>query len=184
MSETVRIKPQDRDSVIQALRAGVVPKLGLRHIQVGRAREIEEMIKDIDRIAGGGASVRFIIGEYGAGKTFFLNLVRLVALERKLVVVSADLAPARRLHATDGQARSLYNELTRNLGTRTKPEGGALANIVERFISDTLSDTHGDVRALDKVVKQPAPPRKSCGLRSEDGPHARYGSCRNSSQRV
>lgn len=154
MPSAVGIKPRERDAILQALRAGVVPKLGLRHIQVGRALEIEELIKDIDRIADGGAGVRFIIGEYGAGKTFFLNLVRLVALERKLVVVSADLGPSRRLHATDGQARSLFNELTRNLATRTRPEGGALASVVERFIADALRETHGNGRALEDLMQQ------------------------------
>ena len=105
-------KPRERDAIMQALRAGVVPKLGLRHIQVGRAREIEEMIRDMNRIADRGSAIRFIIGEYGSGKTFFMNLVRLIALEKGLVVMFADLAPDRRLHATGGQARGLYAELS------------------------------------------------------------------------
>src|ERR1700731_4489067 len=98
------ITPRERDAIIQALRAGVVPKFGLRHIQVGRARELEAMIEDLERIAWGGAGLRFIIGEYGAGKTLFLNLIRLIALERNLVVVAADLGPSRRLHARGGEA--------------------------------------------------------------------------------
>lgn len=130
-----KLKPRERDAIVQALRAGVVPKLGLRHIQVGRVREIEEMVKDMDRIADRGAAIRFIIGEYGSGKTFFMNLIRLIALEKGLVVMFADLAPDRRVHATGGQARGLYAEMTRNLSTRTKPDGGALASVVERFVS-------------------------------------------------
>lgn len=130
-----RLKPRERDAIVQALRAGVVPRLGLRHLQVGRAREIEEILRDMDRIAGGGASIRFIIGDYGSGKTFFMNLARLVALEKGMVVMFADLAPDRRLHATAGQARNLYAEMARNLATRTKPDGGALASVVERFVS-------------------------------------------------
>ena len=102
------IRPRDRDAIIQALAAGVVPKAGLRHIQVGRAAEINAFVRDIDRLADGGSTVRFIIGEYGSGKTFFLNLVRLIALERKLVAVQADLAPERRLYASGGRARALY----------------------------------------------------------------------------
>lgn len=101
------IKRRERDMIIQALRVGVVPKIGLQHIQVGRAREIAEMIRDIDRLADGGSAIRFVIGEYGSGKTFFLNLVRLIALEKGMVALSADLAPNRRLHATGGQARSI-----------------------------------------------------------------------------
>ncbi len=130
-----RIKPKDRDAVVQALRAGVVPRLGLRHVQVGRAREVEEIVRDIDRIGEGGSAVRFIIGEYGSGKTFFLNLARSAAMERKLVVSHADLSPDRRIHASGGQARSLYAELIRNMSTRSKPEGGALSAVLERFIS-------------------------------------------------
>lgn len=73
---TQQIKPKDRDALIQALNAGVVPRLGLRHIQVGRAREVEALVKDVERLADSGSSIRVVIGEYGAGKTFFLNLVR------------------------------------------------------------------------------------------------------------
>ena len=83
---TSRIRTRERDTIIQALRAGVVPKVGLQHIQVGRARETEELVRDIERTGEGGSAIRFVIGEYGSGKTFFLNLVRLVAMEKGLVV--------------------------------------------------------------------------------------------------
>ncbi len=116
------IRSRDRDAVIQSLRAGVVPRAGQHLIQVGRAREVQTLVSDIDRLADGGSSFRLVVGEYGAGKTFFLNLVRAIAMERKLVVASADLNPDRRLHASGGQARSLYAELMRNLATRTKPD--------------------------------------------------------------
>jgi hypothetical protein len=158
MSDTTPIKPRERDIIVQALRAGVVPKLGLQHIQVGRAAEVAELLKDIGRIADGGAGIRFVIGDYGAGKTFFMNLIRLVALERKLVVMSADLAPSRRLHSTDGQARSLFNELTRNLSTRTRPDGGALASIVERFVGDALQDAKkNNAKVEDEIQRKLAP---------------------------
>jgi hypothetical protein len=134
------IKQKDRDAVIQSLRAGVVPRAGQHLIQVGRARELESLIGDIERLADGGSTFRLVIGEYGSGKTFFLNLVRAVGMEKKLVTTSADLNPDRRLHATGGQARSLYAELTRNLSTRTKPDGGALAGIVEKFVAATLTE--------------------------------------------
>jgi len=149
-----RLKPRERDAIIQALRAGVVPKLGLRHIQVGRAREIEELVKDMDRIADGGSAIRFIIGEYGSGKTFFMNLIRLVALEKGLVVMFADLAPDRRIHATGGQARGLYAEMAKNLATRTKPDGGALASVVERFVSQAQHDAEGKEKSTDEIIRQ------------------------------
>lgn len=151
---TTTIRPKDRDSVLQSLRAGVVPRAGQHLIQVGRTREIETLVNDIDRIADGGSGFRVVIGEYGAGKTFFLNLVRAVAMERKLVVASADLNPDRRLHASGGQARSLYAELMRNLSTRTKPEGGALAGIVEKFIATAKTDAKTQGLATEAIIRE------------------------------
>lgn len=151
---TTPIRPKDRDAVIQSLRAGVVPRSGQHLIQVGRTREIQTLVSDIERIADGGSAFRVVIGEYGAGKTFFLNLVRAVALEKKLVVASADLNPDRRLHASGGQARSLYAELMRNLSTRTKPEGGALAGIVEKFIATARSEAKVAGLSSETVIRQ------------------------------
>src|SRR3546814_15510139 len=94
----------------------------------------EALVTDIEGVADGGSSFRVVTGESGAGKTFFLNLVRAIALEKKLVVASADLNPDRRLHARGGQARSLYAELMRNIATRTKPEGGAFAGERESVV--------------------------------------------------
>src|ERR1035441_9402070 len=96
------IRPKDRDAVLQSLRAGVVPRTALHLIQVGRAREVEAILRDIERIADGGSAIRFVIGEYGSGKTFFLNLIRAVGLEKKLVTVHADLTPDRRTQTTRG----------------------------------------------------------------------------------
>lgn len=147
------IRPKDRDAVIQSLRAGVVPRMGQHLIQVARGREIEALVADIDRVADGGSSFRFVIGEYGAGKTFFLNLIRAIAMERKLVVASADLNPDRRLHASGGQARSLYAELMRNLATRTKPEGGALPGVVEKFIATAKSEAKAQDKSTEAVIR-------------------------------
>lgn len=151
---TTLIRPKDRDAVIQSLRAGVVPRSGQHLIQVGRTREIETLVSDITRIADGGSGFRTVIGEYGAGKTFFLNLVRAVALEKKLVVASADLNPDRRLHASGGQARSLYAELMRNISTRTKPEGGALSGIVEKFIATAQTEARASGASTENVIRQ------------------------------
>lgn len=134
------IRAKDRDLIVQALRAGVVPRAGQQLIQVGRVREVAVMLQDIERIGEGGAAFRIIIGEYGAGKTFFLNLVRAVALQQKLVTVHADLNPDRRLQASGGQARSLFAELMKNVSTRAKPDGGALGGVVEKFVAQARSD--------------------------------------------
>jgi hypothetical protein len=148
------IRPKDRDSILQALAAGVVPRAGLRHIQVGRAAEIGALIRDIDRIADGGASIRIVIGEYGAGKTFFLNLIRLIGLEKKLITIHADLAPDRRIHASAGQARGLYAEAVRNMATRTKPDGGALASVVERFVTEAVKQAQAAGQPVETVIDQ------------------------------
>jgi len=146
------IRPKERDALIQSLRAGVVPRAGQHLIQVARGREIEALVADIARVADGGSSFRFVIGEYGAGKTFFLNLIRAIAMEQKLVVANADLNPDRRLHASGGQARSLYAELMRNLATRTKPEGGALAGVVEKFISTAKTEAKAQETSAEQII--------------------------------
>lgn len=144
MSIVIRLK--ERESILQSLRSGVTPKLGLQHIQVGRAKEVEALCRDVANIADGGASFRLVIGEYGSGKTFFLSVVRAVALERKLVTVHADLSPDRRIHSTTGCAQSLYAELIKNMSTRAMPDGGALASVVERFVS--IAHQEADERGI------------------------------------
>lgn len=148
------IRAKDRDAVIQSLRAGVVPRAGQHLIQVGRVKELEALMKDVDRIADAGSGFRVVIGEYGSGKTFFLNLVRAIAMEKKLVTMHADLNPDRRLHATGGQARSLYAELAKNLSTRTKPDGGALPGIVEKFISQAKTEAKTSGKPSETVVRE------------------------------
>ena len=153
MTQTA-IKKRERNTIIQALRAGVVPKLGLLHIQVGRSQEVSELVRDIEHICEGGATIRFVIGEYGSGKTFFLNLIRLIAIEKGMVVLSADIAPSRRLHATGGQARSLYAEMTRNASTRSKSIGGAMPSIIERFANQAVRAAESDDLAPGEVIRE------------------------------
>lgn len=148
------IRPRDRAALLYALSSGVVPHVGQHLIQVGRAREIATLVQDLDRMADGGSTFRVVVGDYGAGKTFFLNLIRSVALEKKLVVVSADLNPDRRLHASGGQARSLYAELMRNLATRAKPEGGAMSSVVEKFISQAAEEAEASGSKTESVIRQ------------------------------
>jgi len=147
-----RIRPRDRDAILQALRAGVVPRRGLQHFQVGRADELQALLSDLATVADGGSAVRFVIGEYGSGKTFFLSLTRAIALEKGLVVAHADLGPDRRLHSGQGQARDLYRELLANLATSTKPEGGAVPSVVERFVTTSLQEAHKRTVEVDQVI--------------------------------
>lgn len=147
-----RIRAAERDSIIQSLKAGVSPRVGVQHIQVGRVNEIEAINSDIDRITQGGSAFRLIIGEYGSGKTFFLNLVRTIALEKQLVSVNADLSPDRRIHASSGQARNLYSELLRNLATRTRPQGNALTSVVERFINLAVQEADREGTSVSSAI--------------------------------
>jgi len=146
------IRPKERDAVIQSLRAGVVPRVGQYLIQVGRAKEVEALLKDIDRISDGGSTIRFIIGEYGSGKTFFLNLIRAIALEKRLITAHADLSPDKRLQSSGGQARLLYSELMRNISTRSKPDGGAMQNIVERFITEAMRESQSTGIKVESII--------------------------------
>ena len=148
----LRLRPRDRDAIVSSLRAGVVPHRGFAHIQVGRADEVAAVGRDLDRVADGGSMVRFVIGDYGAGKTFFLQLAASIAAEKKLVVAAADLTPDRRLHATGGQARGLYAELMRNLATRSTPDGGALPGVVDRFVTTAQSDARSRGVSVASVI--------------------------------
>ena len=149
-----RIPPRDRDAILNSLKAGVVPKRGLHLIQVGRAQEVKALMRDLERIADGGSGVRFVIGEYGSGMTFFLQLMRSAALEEGLVTMHADLAPDRRLHNTQGLARKLYAELARNVATRTKPEGGAMKSVVERFIGSARQAARSADQDTSEVIAE------------------------------
>jgi hypothetical protein len=111
-------------------------------------------VDDIARVSDGGSACRFVIGEYGSGKTFFLQLIRSVALQKNLVTAHADLAPDRRLQATGGQARSLFAELMRNISTRAQPDGGAMSNLVEKFVSSALTQARADDVDPEVVIRQ------------------------------
>ncbi len=146
------IKPKERETIIQSLKSGVVPRLGLQHIQVGRSEELKSFVNDVTTIAEGGTSFRFVIGEYGSGKTFFLSLVRSIALQKGLVTMNADLSPTKRLHGTDGHARVLLSELISSISTRTKQEGNALPNILEKFISKAKAEAEQNNREVATVI--------------------------------
>ena len=126
--------------IINSLKGGVVPRIGLPYITVGRENEINALLHDIEIISEGGASFRFIAGRYGSGKSFLLQTIRNYAMDRNFVVVDADLSPERRLQGTRGQGLATYKELIRNMSTRTRPEGGALTLILDRWISSVQSE--------------------------------------------
>ena len=136
----VKIPKRIAASVINSLKGGVVPRVGLPYIAVGRRREIEALLHDVSIVADGGASFRFIAGRYGSGKSFLLQTIRGYAMDRGFVVLDADLSPERRLQGTRGQGLATYRELIRNMSTKTRPEGGALPLILDRWISAAAAD--------------------------------------------
>lgn len=147
-------------TILNALKGGVVPRVGLEYITVGRDREIDALLRDIDIIADGGAAFRFIVGKYGSGKSFLLQTIRNYATERGFVVVDADLSPERRFVGAKGQGLATFKELMKNMSTKTKPDGGALPLILERWISGIQSAVAAEDGVLpgdpafDRLVEQ------------------------------
>lgn len=135
----MKVPKRIASTVLNSLKGGVVPRVGLPYIAVGRDAEIDALLHDVDIIADGGAAFRFIVGKYGSGKSFLLQTIRAYAMDRNFVVVDADLSPERRLQGGHGQGLATYKELIRNMSTKTRPEGGALTLIIERWISGVQS---------------------------------------------
>lgn len=135
MTDAPRVPKRIAAVIINSLKGGVVPRIGLPYITVGREREIQALLHDLDLVADGGASFRFLVGRYGAGKSFLLQTIRTHAMGNDFVVADADLSPERRLQGGQGQGLATYRELIRNLSTKTRPEGGALALVLDRWVA-------------------------------------------------
>ena len=140
MTEPRKAPRRIAQTVLNALKGGVVPRIGLPYITVGRKDEIEALLRDVDVIAEGGAAFRFLVGRYGAGKSFLLQTIRSYVMDRGFLVADADLSPERRLQGTRGQGLATYRELIGNLATKTRPEGGALTLVLDRWISSVQSE--------------------------------------------
>lgn len=156
----MKIPKRIASAVINSLKGGVVPRTGLPYITVGRESEINALLHDVEIIADGGASFRFIVGKYGSGKSFLLQTIRSHVMDRNFVVVDADLSPERRLQGTKGQGLATYKELIRNMSTKTRPDGGALTLILDRWINGVQTETAAesglaaDSPEFDKAVER------------------------------
>lgn len=137
--ENRKVPRRIAQTVLNSLKGGVVPRVGLPYITVGRKSEIEALLHDVDILEEGGASFRFIVGRYGSGKSFLIQTIRNYVMDRGFIVADADLSPERRLQGTRGQGLATYRELISNLSTKTKPEGGALTLVLDRWISGVQS---------------------------------------------
>ena len=139
-ADSTRVPKRIATVLMNSLKGGVVPRVGLPYITVGREAEISALLRDLDIVAEGGASFRFVVGRYGSGKSFLLQTIRNHAMGKNFVVADADLSPERRLQGTKGQGLATYRELVSNLSTRTRPEGGALNLVLDRWISGVQAD--------------------------------------------
>ena len=141
MNENAKKVPRRiAQTILNSLKGGVVPRIGLPYITVGRKNEVAALLHDVDIIAEGGASFRFIVGRYGSGKSFLIQTIRNYVMDKGFIVADADLSPERRLQGTRGQGLATYRELISNLSTKTKPEGGALTLVLDRWISGVQAE--------------------------------------------
>lgn len=137
----MNIKPKEAISIINSLTGGVVPKIGVQHLTVGRAAEVAAVVTALEDVKNGHSLVKFWIGDYGSGKSFMMHLLNTVAMKQKFVVANADFTPENRLYANDRKAVALYTAIIDNLAIQTKPEGGALPILLEKWIEQTLAQT-------------------------------------------
>ncbi|MEZ0454775.1 ATP-binding protein [Sphingobacterium thalpophilum] len=135
------VKPKEATAIINSLLSGVVPRIGVQHITVGRSDEVDAFIKALDDVKNGHSMVKFWIGDFGSGKSFMLHLLNTVALKQKFVVSTADFTPDNRLYSNDGKALVLYTAIMDNIAIQTKPEGGALATLLEKWIEQVVAST-------------------------------------------
>lgn len=151
MSDTTSAAPRVPKRVaaviLNSLKGGVVPRIGLPYITVGREVEIRALLTDLSLIADGGASFRFLVGRYGAGKSFLLQTIRTHAMGEGFVVADADLSPERRLQGGQGRGLATYRELIRNISTKTRPEGGALNLILDRWVASCADADESAINA-------------------------------------
>lgn len=158
--KTKKVPRRMEQAILNALKGGVVPRIGLPYITVGRKNEIEALLHDVDIISEGGAAFRFIVGRYGSGKSFLIQAIRNYVMDKNFIVADGDLSPERRLQGTRGQGLATYRELISNLSTKTKPEGGALTLVLDRWISGVQAQAVGETGvepgdpALAKAVDQ------------------------------
>ena len=132
------IKPKEATSIINSLVGGVVPKIGVQHITVGRSEEISAFISALEDVKNGHSLMKFIIGDFGSGKSFMLHLLNTVALKQKFVVANADFTPDNRLYSNDWKGVALYSSIIDNIAIQTKPEGGALSALLEKWIEQIV----------------------------------------------
>ena len=167
----LKIAKRVSTALINSLGAGVVPRVGLEHIAVGRTGEVAALLQDLENIAEGGATFRFVVGRYGSGKSFMLQLIRNHAMEGGFVVADADFSPERRLAGNNGQGVATYRELMQNISTKIRPDGGALAPILEGWINGIQNQVAQDtgIRPNDNSFDEQVESRILAAIKNIEG---------------
>lgn len=147
------IKPKEATAIINSLIGGVVPKIGVQHITVGRSEEISAFVNALEDVKNGHSMVKFWIGDFGSGKSFMLHLLNTVALKQKFVVTNADFTPDNRLYSNDGKGVALYSAIMDNIAIQTKPEGGALPTLMEKWIEQVVLKTAKEHNILIENIR-------------------------------
>lgn len=129
---------RETTALLQALRGGVVPVIGIQHIMVGRNREAQAVLETINNVKAGSSAVKFWIGDFGSGKSFMMTLLKTIALKQDFVVSDVDFTPERRLYDTNRRAVSTYSSIVNNISIKTKPDGNALPTIIEKWITQLM----------------------------------------------
>ncbi len=137
----MNVKPKEATEIINSLIGGVVPRSGVQHIAVGRDEEITAIVSSLEDVKNGHNVMKFWIGDFGAGKSFMFHLMKTIALKQKFVVSNANFTPENRLYSNDGKATALYSAIIDNIAINTRPDGGALQTLLEKWIDHVIENT-------------------------------------------
>jgi len=151
----INIKPKEAAAIIDSLTAGVVPNIGVQQIVVGRDLEAAAIVEDLTKVSQGQNVMKFWIGEFGSGKSFMFHLMKVLALKMKFVVASADFTPERRIYSNDNKSLALYQQLLSSLAIQTKPEGGALSTLIEKWISQVMNEVMTTHQLTSDQLQEP-----------------------------
>ena len=151
-NKEVTVPKRILNSLLSSLAAGVVPRSGAPYIAIGRREEISSLLDNLDDTAEGGSFCRFLIGRYGSGKSFLIQLIRGYALDKGFLCADADLSPERRLTGGSGAGIATYRELMINIASKVSPEGGALGTVLSRYFTKVFTLCGSTVKAVLVVL--------------------------------
>ncbi len=136
----VRIPKRILSTLLSSLSAGVVPRSGAPYVAIGRQQEIASLVDSLSAVSEGGSAMRLLVGRYGSGKSFLIQLIRGYALDHGFLCADADLSPERRLCGGNGAGLATYRELMKNLASKASPDGGALPMVLSRHFDQLRAE--------------------------------------------